>query len=95
MVTVVAGAVVELDEESDEDRLETLDEDESSPEAESSLKLDEPTVESSLPLDCVVEDLVPTTGSEAIKDCTSVLATRAFWEDAYAGVDWLRNANPR
>jgi hypothetical protein len=89
MVTTFAETAETLDEASDEDWLELLDEDESPEE------LADSTDESSVLLDCEVEDLDSNPGSEAMKDCKSVPATRACWEEAKAGVDWLRNANPR
>jgi hypothetical protein len=76
MVTTVADAVEVVDEETTADWLEPLEEEESSDDVVES------TDESSAVLVFEVGDFDSTTGNEAIKDCKSVFATRAFWEDA-------------
>ena len=76
MVTTVAGSAEAVDEESDVDWLESLEEEESTDD------FTESTDESSVTLDFEVGDFDSTTANEAIKACKSVLATRAFWDDA-------------
>jgi len=76
MVTTVADAAEVVDEEPDEDWLETLAEEETVDD------LAESADESSALLDFEVAGLDSTMGNEAIKDPKSVPATSAFWEDA-------------